>query len=105
MREDVDLAGGRIQGSFERYVKPLLLGSRSVIDEIQALLDDGIDIDDPVLARALTRVQQHVLDDGTRRFAVLHDLFQIAAQRVSVRGKIEQNDGKGVVLRLRRHGH
>ena len=53
-----------------------------MIGEIEALLDEGVDIDEPVLARAFARVQQHVLDDGIGTLAVLHDLVEIAAQRV-----------------------
>ena len=53
-----------------------------MIGEIEAFLDESIDIDDPVLARALARVQQHVLDDGIGTLAVLHDLVEIAAQRI-----------------------
>ena len=37
--------------------------------------------DRPVLAAALARMQQHVLDDGIGALAVLHDLFQIVLQK------------------------
>ena len=53
-----------------------------MIGEVEALLDEGVDIDGPMLARAFARVQQHVLDDGICAFAVLHDLVEIAPQRV-----------------------
>ena len=66
--------------SLERDIEPLLLGARAVIGEVEALLDQRIDIDEPVLARALARVQQHVLDDRIGALAVLHDLVEIAAQ-------------------------
>ena len=68
----------RLQGDIEA----LLLGPRAVIGEIEALLDQGIDIDRPVLAGALTRMQQHVLDDGVGALAVLHDLVEIALQHI-----------------------
>ena len=47
---------------------------------MRLFLDESIDIDEPVLARAFARVQQHVLDDGIGTLAVLHDLVEIAAQ-------------------------
>ena len=53
-----------------------------MIGEIEALLDEGVDIDGPMLARAFARVQQHVLDDGVGALAVLHDLVEIVAQSV-----------------------
>jgi hypothetical protein len=59
---------------------PALLGPCAVIGEIEALLDEGVDIDDPVLARAFARMQQHVLDDAIGTFSVLHDFVEIAPQ-------------------------
>ena len=53
-----------------------------MIGEVEAFLDEGVDIDGPVLARAFARVQQHVLDDGIGTLAVLHDLVEIALQRI-----------------------
>src|SRR5262249_9147616 len=50
LRKYVGLPSGRVQRSFERYAKPLLLGPRAMVGKVQALLDDGIDIDNPVLA-------------------------------------------------------
>ena len=71
-----------IKRPFQRDIKALLLGARAVIGEIEALLDESVDIDRPVLARAFARVQQHVLDDGIGALAVLHDLVEIALQRI-----------------------
>ena len=82
LREHIDLAGGRIEGPLQGDVEALLLGPRAVVGEIEALLDEGVDIDRPVLTRAFTRVQQHVLDDGIGALAVLHDLVEIALQRI-----------------------
>ena len=59
-----------------------------MIGEIQALLDERVDIDEPVLTGTLAGVQQHVLDDRIRPLAVLHDLFEIAAQRVHQFGNL-----------------
>ena len=53
-----------------------------MIGEIEAFLDQRIDIDRSVLARAFARVQQHVLDDRIGPLAVLHDLVEIAVQRI-----------------------
>src|SRR4029077_11490243 len=60
----------------------LLLSPSSVISEIEALFDQGVDIDRPVLARSFTRMQQHVLDNRVCAFAVLYDLFEIVSQSV-----------------------
>ena len=48
-------------------LKSLLLSPRTVIGEVEALLDDGVDIDGPMLPGSLTRMQQHVLDDRLAR--------------------------------------
>ena len=82
LREDVGCTGGRIKGSLQGDIEALLFGPRPVIGEIEAFLDEGVDIDGPVLTRAFARVQQHVLDDGIGTLAVLHDLVEIALQRV-----------------------
>jgi hypothetical protein len=58
----------------------LLLGSRSVPGEIKALLNECIDIDRAMFTCTFARVQQHILYDGVRTAAVLHDLVEIAAQ-------------------------
>ena len=82
LREDIDFAGSRIEGPLQRDIEALLLGPRPVIGEVEAFLDEGVDIDEPVLARAFARVQQHVLDDRIGALAVLHDLVEIALQRI-----------------------
>jgi len=53
-----------------------------VIGKIEAFLDDRIDVDDPMLAGAFARVQQHVLDDGVGTLAVLYNLVEISPQGV-----------------------
>jgi hypothetical protein len=50
-----------------------------MISEIEAFLDEGIDINKSVFTRALARVQQHVLDDGVGPLAVLDNLVEIAS--------------------------
>ena len=60
----------------------LLLGPGAVIGEVEALFDECVDIDRPVLAGALTRVQEHVLDDRVGTFAVLYDLVEVTLQHV-----------------------
>src|SRR5262249_50162044 len=52
LREQIGLAGHRVKRTLQRNVEALLLGARPVIGKVQALLDDGIDIDNPVLAGA-----------------------------------------------------
>src|SRR5215510_15981725 len=53
-----------------------------MVGKVQTLLDDGIDIDEPVFTGAFARVQQHVLDDGICTFAMLYDPVEIALQRI-----------------------
>src|SRR5687768_13073924 len=53
---EVDLPGRRVQRLLQRYVEPLLLGTCTVIGEIETLLDDGVDVGRPMLARAMARV-------------------------------------------------
>src|SRR5262245_36192941 len=53
-----------------------------MIGEIEALLDEGVDVDGPMLARTFARVQQHVLDNRIRALAVLNNLVEIIAQGV-----------------------
>ena len=82
LREQIDLARGRIEGALQRNVEALLFGACAVIGEIEALFHQGIDIDLLMLARALPRVQQHVLDNRVRALTVLYDLFKVTAQHV-----------------------
>ena len=71
-----------VKGPLQRDIEALLLGPSPVIGEIEALLDQRVDIDRPVLPRALTRMQQHVFDDRIGALAVLYDLVEIATQRI-----------------------
>ena len=45
LREDVGFPSLRIEGPLQGDLKALLLGPRPVISEIEALLDQGVDID------------------------------------------------------------
>src|SRR5262245_14625076 len=78
LRKYVGLPSGRVERPLHGDVEALFLSSRTVIGEIEAFFDQGIDINDPVFAGAFARVQQHVLDDGVRSLAVLHDLVEVA---------------------------
>ena len=53
-----------------------------MIGEIEALLDESVDVDRPMLAGPLSRMQQHVLDDCVGALAVLHHLVEIALQHI-----------------------
>ena len=53
-----------------------------MVREIEALLDERVGINKPMLARAFARVQQHVLDDSVGALAVLNDLVEVVAQGV-----------------------
>src|SRR5258708_32136957 len=76
----VHLTGVRIKGPLQSDVEAWLLGSRSVIGEIEAIFHEGVDIDRSVLAGTFPRMQQHVLDDRVGALAVLDHLFKIAFQ-------------------------
>ena len=82
LREQINLASGRVKGPFEGDIEALLLGPCPVIGEIEAFLDESIDIHWSVLSRALSGMQQHVLDDCVGTLAMLHDLVEIALQRI-----------------------
>jgi hypothetical protein len=66
LREQIRLASGRVKGPLHGDSEALLLSAGPMIGEVEALLDHGIDIDRPVLSGALSRMQQHVLDDRVR---------------------------------------
>ena len=76
------LAGGRIERPLQPDLEFLLLGPRAVIGEIEAFLDERVEIDRPALAGTFARMQQHVLDDRVGALAVLHHLFEIAFQHL-----------------------
>ena len=76
-----DFAGGWIEVLVQPDLEILLLGSGAMIGKIEALRDQRVDVDRPAFARALARVQQHVLDDRICPFAVLHHFVEIAPQR------------------------
>src|SRR5262249_16849673 len=82
LRKTVHLAGGGVQRPLKRDVEPLLLGPSAMIGETDRFLDNGVDIDRPVFAGALPRVQQHLLDDGVCALAVLNNLAEIVPQSV-----------------------
>src|SRR5215475_9853862 len=82
LRENVCPTGRRIKELLELDLKALRLGPRSMPCEIEAFLNERIDIDHPMLTRAFARVQQHILDDGIRAPAMMDDLVEIALQRV-----------------------
>ena len=50
MWENIELAGGRIKGPLQGDREALLLGSGTMIGEVEALLDEAIDIDRAVFA-------------------------------------------------------
>ena len=64
-----------------------------MIGQIQALLDNRVDVDRTMLAGSRAGMQQHVLDDGIGTLAVLHDLFKIAAQHVTQFGHLRGDAG------------
>jgi hypothetical protein len=53
-----------------------------VIGEVQRLLDQGVEVDRPALARDPARVFEHALDDAVGALAVLGDLVEVAAQHL-----------------------
>src|SRR5262249_23574115 len=59
-----------------------LLGSRTVVGEVETFLHQSVDVGSSQLAPALTRVQEHVLDNRIGALAVLDDLAEIIFQQV-----------------------
>src|SRR6516165_946989 len=82
LRVHIDLTGRRIKRPLHIDLEVLSLGAGTMIGEIEALLDERIGIDRPVLARSFARVQQHILDNGVCALAVLNDLVEVVAQSV-----------------------
>ena len=78
LRIKVYRAGFGVEIVLECYCEVSLLRPRAVIGEIEAVLDDGIDVGGSVLTGNLSRMQEHVLDDGIGALAVLHDLGELS---------------------------
>ena len=81
LRKSLDRSCTRIEVALQGDIEPGFLGTRAVIGEIEALIEQRIDIRGPMFAGALARVQQHVLDDGVGALAMLDDLFEIVFQQ------------------------
>src|SRR5262245_37235951 len=56
LRKYVGLPSGRVERPLHDDVEALFLSSCTVIGEIEAFFDQGVDINDPVFARAFARV-------------------------------------------------
>ena len=80
LRIDIRSADRRIKTALHRNIEVWLFSSCAMISQIQALIDDRVDVGETVLAGTLARMQQHVLDDGVGALAMLHDLFEIVLQ-------------------------
>ena len=52
----IDLTGGRIKGLFHIDLEARLLCAGTMIGEIEALLDEGVAVDGPMLARTFARL-------------------------------------------------
>ena len=76
------MTGGRIKGPLYIDLEALFLCTSAMIRKIEAVLDEGVDIDQPMFARPLARMQQHVLDNRIGPPAVLYDFVEIIAQRI-----------------------
>jgi hypothetical protein len=61
---------------------------RSQAEDFEALIDQGVDLDRPVLPGTLTRMQKHVFDDRIGALAVLHDLVEVALQHIRNSGDL-----------------
>src|SRR5262249_53181154 len=83
LRVDVRNADRRIEIALQRDLETLFSCAGSMVGEVEALVDDRVDLDWPMRARALARMQQHVLDDGVGALAVLHDPSEVVLQRAS----------------------
>ena len=74
-------AGFGIEVALQRDVEIRPLGARAVIGEVEAFIDQRIDVGRPMLAGAFARMQQHVLDDGVGALAVLDHFFEIVLEQ------------------------
>ena len=83
LRKQLDHAGVGVEIALQRDVEVRLFGAGAVIGEVEAFIDQRVDVGGPVLAAALARMQQHVLDDGVGALAVLDDFFEIVLQQAA----------------------
>jgi hypothetical protein len=81
LRIDVDRARVRIDIPPHCDVEAWLFSSCAVIGKIETLLDQGIDISRTLFARALARMQEHVLHNGIGPLTVLHNLAEVVLQQ------------------------
>src|ERR1035437_1152210 len=80
LRIDFSHADGRIEVTLEVHTEACLFCSGTVIGQVKALIDDSVDVGGATLARPLARMQQHVLHDSVRAFAVLNNLVEVVLQ-------------------------
>ena len=81
LRIQICLSGVPIERALYGDVEALLLRPGTMVGKVQALLDERIDLDRPLLAGTFARVKQHVFYNGIGAFAVLRDLVEILTQR------------------------
>src|SRR3954451_1729336 len=80
LRKQFERTGRLVELPPQGHVELRLLGTRAVIGKIKALIQQRIDVRQPMLAGTLARMQQHILDDGVGALAVLHNFFEIVLQ-------------------------
>ena len=68
--------------ALQRDVEALILGTGTVIGEVQGFLDQAVEIDAATLAAAATRMLQHALDDIVGTSSMLGDFFEIAGEHL-----------------------
>ena len=82
LRRQLDWREAGLEIALQGDVEILILRPRTVIGEVQRLVDQGVEIDLTALARDAARVFQHRLDDVVGALAVLGDLLEVAGQHL-----------------------
>ena len=80
LRIDIRDADGRIEIALEGDTETCLFRPGTVVREVQALLEDCVDVRRTMLAVTLTGVLQHVFHDRVGTLTVLNNLFEVGLQ-------------------------
>src|SRR5215470_6369443 len=102
LRHDLDRREIAVEVELQSDLEILVLCSGAMIGEVQALLDECIQIGRLPVTAAATRVLQHAADDAVGATTVLGDLFETAGQHLYCLENLSAFGGVERANRLRR---
>jgi hypothetical protein len=82
LRIDISHADGRTEIALEGDTEACLLCSRTVIGQVQALIDYRVNVSRTMLAGPFTGVLEHVFHNWVGAFAVLNNLLEFVLQHL-----------------------